>query len=46
MITNGLPAFYPGEYLAEILEELHLSQVQFAHTFATNVPRIVNRSLP
>lgn len=30
MIDNGLPPIHPGEFLAEILEELEISQAQFA----------------
>lgn len=40
MITNGLPAIHPGEYLAEILEELDLSQAAFARTIGVSPMRI------
>jgi len=30
MTYNGLPAIHPGEYLAEILEALSVSQAEFA----------------
>jgi len=30
MVKNGLPAIHPGEYLAEILDELGMSQAEFA----------------
>ena len=45
MIDNGLPPIHPGEFLAEILEELEISQAQLpraidvspmrAHTLST-----------
>jgi addiction module HigA family antidote len=37
---NGLPAIHPGEYLAEILEELHLSQAEFARTIGVSAMQI------
>ncbi len=40
MIYNGLPPIHPGEYLAEILEELHLSQASFARTIGVSPMRI------
>jgi antitoxin HigA-1 len=40
MIRNGLPAIHPGEYLAEILEELQLSQAQFAQAIGVSPMRI------
>ncbi len=30
MVKNGLPAIHPGEFLAEILGEMGLSQAEFA----------------
>ncbi len=40
MTPNGLPAIHPGDYLAEILEELKLSQSEFARTIAISPMRI------
>lgn len=40
MIRNGLPAIHPGEYLAEILDELQLSQTQFAQAIGVSPMRI------
>lgn len=37
---NGLPAIHPGEYLSEILEELHISQTEFARTIGVSPMRI------
>ncbi len=39
-IKNGLPAIHPGEYLAEILEELHLSQAEFARAIGVSAMQI------
>lgn len=30
MVLNGLPAIYPGGFLAETLEEMGISQGEFA----------------
>lgn len=40
MIRNGLTPIHPGEYLAEILEELHISQALFARTIGVSPMRI------
>lgn len=40
MIKNGLPAIHPGELLAEILEELGLSQAKFAREIRVSPMRI------
>ena len=40
MIYNGLTPVHPGEYLAEILEELHISQASFARTIGVSPMRI------
>ena len=40
MVKNGLPAIHPGEYLAEILEELDISQTAFAHAIGVSPMRI------
>jgi addiction module HigA family antidote len=37
---NGLPAMHPGEYLKEILEELHLSQNAFALSIGVSAMRV------
>ncbi|NJD37625.1 MAG: HigA family addiction module antidote protein [Geobacter sp.] len=37
---NGLPAIHPGEYLKELLEELHLSQNTFALSIGVSAMRI------
>ena len=40
MIKNGLPAIHPGEFLAEILGELELSQAEFARRVGVSPMRI------
>jgi len=40
MIYNGLTSVHPGEYLAELLEELHISQASFARTIGVSPMRI------
>ncbi len=40
MTQNGLPAIHPGDYLAEILDDLKLSQSEFARTIAISPMRI------
>jgi addiction module HigA family antidote len=40
MTYNGLPAIHPGEYLAEILEELSVSQAEFARAIGVSPMRI------
>jgi antitoxin HigA-1 len=49
MTTNGLPPIHPGEFLKEALEELGLSQAQFARAIgvsAMRVSHVVNGSRP
>ena len=49
MSKNGLPPIHPGEFLREMLEELDLSQVQFARAIGVSAMRIshvVNGSRP
>ena len=40
MIKNGLPAIHPGEFLAEILGEMGLSQAEFARSIGVSPMRI------
>jgi antitoxin HigA-1 len=40
MVTNGLPAIHPGEFLVEILEELGTSQAAFARAIGVSPMRI------
>ena len=40
MVKMGLPAIHPGEFLAETLEELGLSQAAFARTIGVSPMRI------
>ena len=40
MIKNGLPPIHPGEFLAETLEELSVSQAQFARAIGVSPMRI------
>lgn len=40
MAKKGLLAIHPGEFLAEILEELNLSQAAFARTIGVSPMRI------
>ena len=44
MIYNGLTPIHPGEYLAEILEELHISQASFARTIGVSPMRAPQRA--
>lgn len=49
MIDNGLPPIHPGEFLVEILEELAISQAQFARAIDVSpmrVSHIINHSRP
>lgn len=49
MIENGLPPIHPGEFLAEILAELEISQAQFARAIDVSpmrVSHIINHSRP
>lgn len=40
MANNGLPAIHPGEFLAETLEELNLSQAAFARALGLSPMRV------
>ena len=40
MVKNGLPPIHPGEYLAEILDDLKISQTAFAHAIGVSPMRI------
>ena len=40
MVKNGLPAIHPGEYLAETLEELNISQAAFARAIGVSPMRV------
>lgn len=40
MKNNGLAPIHPGEYLAEMLEELHISQAAFARIIGVSPIRI------
>jgi len=40
MLKNGLPAIHPGEFLAETLDELGISQAQFARAIGVSPMRI------
>ena len=40
MVKNGLPAIHPGEFLAEILGEMNISQAEFARTIGVSAMRI------
>jgi addiction module HigA family antidote len=38
--TSGLPAIHPGEFLAEILTELSVSQAEFARAIGVSAMRV------
>ena len=40
MTVNGLPAIHPGEFLKEALNELSLTQAQFARAIGVSAMRI------
>ena len=40
MTRNGLPAIHPGAFLAEILEEIGLSQAAFARKIGVSAMRV------
>lgn len=40
MIKNGLPSIHPGEYLAETLEELGMSQAEFSRVIGLSPMRV------
>ena len=40
MTEQGLPAIHPGEYLSETLNELNISQAEFARAIGISAMRI------
>jgi addiction module HigA family antidote len=40
MTKNGLPSIHPGEFLAEILEDLGMSQAEFARAIDVSPMRV------
>ena len=40
MTKTGLPPIHPGEFLAEILDELGVSQAEFARTIGASSMRV------
>jgi antitoxin HigA-1 len=40
MMRNGLPAIHPGEFLSEILDELGISQAEFARRIGVSPMRV------
>lgn len=40
MLKNKLPAIHPGEFLAETLQELGLSQAEFARAIGVSAMRV------
>ena len=49
MASNGLPAIHPGKFLLETLEELDISQAQFARAIGVSpmrVSHVVNGTRP
>ena len=49
MIKSGLPPIHPGEFLAETLEELGVSQAQFARAIGVSpmrVSHVINGTRP
>lgn len=49
MLLNGLPAVHPGEFLSETLEELDISQAEFARAIGVSpmrVSHVVNGTRP
>jgi plasmid maintenance system antidote protein VapI len=40
MVKNGLPPIHPGKFLRETLEELEISQAQFARAIGVSPMRI------
>ena len=49
MINSGLPPIHPGEFLAETLNELGISQAQFARAIGVSpmrVSHVVNGTRP
>ena len=49
MIKNGLPAIHPGVFLREALEELEISQAQFARAIGVapmRISHVINGNRP
>jgi addiction module HigA family antidote len=49
MVNNGLPPIHPGKFLRETLEELDISQAQFARAIGVSpmrVSHVVNGARP
>ena len=49
MVDNDLPPIHPGEFLAEILDQLELSPAQFARAIGvspTRISSIIDQSRP
>ena len=49
MVSNGLPPIHPGKFLRETLEELDISQAQFARAIGVSpmrVSHVVNGTRP
>ena len=49
MVSNGLPPIHPGKFLLETLEELDISQAQFARAIGVSpmrVSHVVNGTRP
>ena len=49
MVSNGLPPIHPGKFLRETLEELEISQAQFARAIGVSpmrVSHVVNGTRP
>lgn len=49
MLKSGLPLIHPGEFLAETLQELGISQAQFARAIGVSpmrVSHVVNGARP
>lgn len=40
MVKNGLPTVHPGEFLCEILEEMSISQAEFARVIGVSPMRV------
>ena len=40
MLKNGLPPIHPGVFLRELLEELNISQAQFARAIGVSAMRV------
>jgi len=49
MTKNGLPAIHPGEFLGETLQELGITQAEFARAIGVSpmrVSHVINSSRP